>query len=106
MAACGTHPQPAHAQESKSSTVYLQDNAVEAAALSDGALYVKLTPSGTKQLASKANANFGNLITIYVLGHEAVSYSVVHTLEVDRLSIPTPSPELQMAIKPYLITLE
>lgn len=106
IAACSAHPQPAHAQKSESSTVYLQDDAIEAAALSDGALYVKLTPSGINQMVRKSKANFGNLLTVYVLDQEAVSFSVVHALEANRLSIPNPSPELKTAIKPYLINTE
>ncbi len=80
--------------------VNLTSDAIEAAILSEGVIWLKLTPSGSNQLAAIAKDNPGSKVMIHVLGHEAVSLIVVHEMVSERLVINTPSPELKAAIEP------
>ncbi|UQG59375.1 hypothetical protein MIH18_16820 [Marinobacter sp. M3C] len=101
-AACSNHSQQAHAQESNAVTVNLAADAIEAAILSEGAIWLKLTPSGSHQLATTTKDNLGNRVMVHVLGYKALSLMVVHEIASDRLVIKSPSPELKAAIEPYL----
>lgn len=101
--ACSTQSQQAHAHENSAVTINLTGDAIEAAVLSEGTLWLKLTPSGSNQLATATKDNLGNRITIHVLDHQALSLMVVHELPMERLIIKAPSPELKAAIEPYLV---
>lgn len=100
--ACSTQSHLAHAQESNAVTINLTGDAIEAAVLSEGAIWLKLTPSGSNQLAAASRDNLGSRVMVHVLGHKALSIMAVHEIASDRLVIKTPSPELKTAIKPYL----
>lgn len=100
--ACSTQSQQAHAQESNAVTIDLTGDAIEAALLSEGAIWLKLTPSGSDQLATTTKDNLGHRVMVRVLGYKALSLMVVHEIASDRLVIKTPSPELKAAIEPYL----
>jgi len=104
--ACSVQSQPVNAQESEGLMVNLTSEAIEAAILSEGAIWLKLTPSGSSQLAATAKDNLGSQVMIRVLGHEALSMMVVHDMASERLVIRNPSPELKAAIKPYLVRSE
>lgn len=82
--------------------INLTGDAIETAILSEGAIWLKLTPSGSNQLATTTRDNMGNRVMIHVLGHEALSLMVVHDMPSERLVIKNPSPELKAAIQPYL----
>lgn len=101
--ACSAQSQPVNAQESSRAIVNLTDEAIEAAALSEGAIWLKLTPSGSNQLAAMSRDSLGDRVMIHVLGHEAMSMMVVHEMPSERLVIQNPSPELTSAIEPYLV---
>lgn len=101
--ACSTQTQHAHAQESHAATVNLTEDAIEAAIISDGAIWLKLTPSGSNQMATMTRDRLGNRVMVNVLGHEAMSLMVVHEIVSDRLVIKSPSQELKAAIEPYLV---
>lgn len=100
--ACSAQLQQAHAQESNAVTINLTGDAIEAAVLSEGAIWLKLTSSGSNQLTATTKDNLGNRVMVHVLGHKALSLMVVHEIASDRLVIKTPSPELKAAIDPYL----
>lgn len=100
--ACSAQSQQAHAQVSNVVTINLTGDAIEAAILSDGAIWLKLTPSGSNQLATTTKNNLGNRVMVNVLGHKALSLMVVHEIASDRLVVKNPSPELKAAIEPYL----
>ncbi len=104
--ACSVQSQSVNAQESKSVTVNLTSEAIEAAVLSEGVIWLKLTPSGSNQLAATAKDNLGGKVMIQILGHEAVSLMVVHEMASERLVVNTPSPELKAAIEPHLVGSE
>lgn len=102
-AVCGAPSQQAQAQESSAVAIKLTEDAITAAILSEGTLWLKLTPSGSNQLATATKDNLGNRVTIHVLDHQALSLMVVHELPLDKLVIKAPSPELKAAIEPYLV---
>ncbi len=101
--ACSVQSQPVNAQESQGMVVNLTSEAIEAAVISEGAIWLKLTPSGNSRLADTAKGNMGSQVMIRVLGHEALSMMVVHDIASERLVITGPSPELKAAIEPYLL---
>lgn len=103
---CSSQSQQAHAQENSAVAINLTGDAIEAAVLSDGTLWLKLKPSGSNQLAIATMENLGNRVTIHVLGHQALSFMVVHKLPIERLVIKAPSPELKAAIEPYLVKMK
>lgn len=96
--ACSVQSQSLFTQESEGLTVNLTSEAIEAAVITEGALWLKLTTSGSSQLAATGKADLGSEVMIRVLGHEALSMMVVHDLAPERLVIKNPSPELKAAI--------
>ncbi|HDZ38026.1 MAG TPA: hypothetical protein ENH62_07040 [Marinobacter sp.] len=101
--ACSTQSLQVHAQESNAASIDLTGDAIEAAILSDGAIWLKLTPSGSNQMATTTRDNLGNRVMVHVLGHKALSLMVVHEIVSDRLVIKSPSQDLDKAIEPYLV---
>lgn len=101
--ACSTQSQQAHSQENSAFTINLTGEAIEAAVLSEGTLWLKLTPSGRNRLVTATKDNLGKRVTIHVLDHQALSLIVVHELPMERLAIKAPSPKLKAAIEPYLV---
>lgn len=101
--ACSTQTQHAHAQERHAATINLTEDAIEAAIISDGAIWLKLTPSGSSQMAMMTRNNLGNRVMVNVLGHEAISLMVVHEIVSNRLVIKSPSEDLKAAVEPYLV---
>ncbi len=100
--ACSVQSQPSNAQASNGITLNLTGDAIETAILSEGAVWLKLTPSGSNQLATTFRDNLDNRVMVHVLGHEALSLMVVHEMASERLVIKNPSPELKAALEPYL----
>lgn len=101
--ACSAQAEHAHAQESHAATINLSEDAIEAAIISDGAIWLKLTLSGSSQIATMTGDNLGNRVIVNVLGHEAISLMVVHEIVSDRLVIKSPSEDLKAAVEPYLV---
>ena len=101
-AACSVQSQPVNAQESEGLTVNLTSEAIEAAVISEGAIWLKLTPSGSSQLAATAKDNLGSQVMIHVLGHAALSMMVVQDMASERLVIRNPSPELKAVLTSFI----
>lgn len=101
--ACSTQTQHAHAQESDAANINLNGDAIEAAIISEGAIWLKLTPSGSNQMAAMTRDSLGTRVMVNVLGHEAISIMVFHEIVSDRLVIKSPSEDLKAAVEPYVV---